>query len=76
MLKLREKLDDQLYGYMDAKSDMTLLDKKKNREANALALYDQLFSKNIPTHKTITKYLFQAGKLKEVRPHTVSTSTK
>jgi hypothetical protein len=66
-VKLREKLEEDHYKYLDAKCDMTLFDKKKNREFNAIAMYDQLFSRNIPNHKIITKYIFQASRTKDIR---------
>jgi hypothetical protein len=52
---------------MDAKCDMTNFDRKKNREFNAIIMYDQLFSRNIPNHKIITKYIFQACRSRDAR---------
>lgn len=67
LLRLRDKLDDEQYRDLDAKVDMSLFDRKKNREVNAITIYDQLFSKNIPTHKTITKFLFEASKISALK---------
>ena len=33
-------------------------DKKKTKRENSEAIYDQMFQRNIPQHKTISKFLF------------------
>lgn len=36
------------------------IDKKKSIKQNEQSLYDELFNKNIPNHKIISKFLFGA----------------
>jgi hypothetical protein len=51
-------MEDEIYDIIDARFDLSKLDKKKNQEENLVMLYDDLFEKNIPNHKIITKYYF------------------
>ena len=42
---------------MDFTLDITY-DKKKTRAENSEAIYESMFKKNIPQHKSISKFLF------------------
>lgn len=55
-----------LYKDLDLRTDTAQIDPKKPREQIATVLYDQLFSRNIPNHKTITKYIFGVERSREM----------
>ena len=44
----------------------TLLDKKKTIFENIYLLYDDLFAKNIPNHKMISKFMFNTTKINQI----------
>lgn len=58
LLRITSKMEDEIYDIIDGKFDLSKLDRKKNQEENLVNLYDDLFEKNIPNHKIITKYYF------------------
>lgn len=59
MIKSIDKYQKCLEGAMECSIDVNI-DKKKAIKENSEALYDELFKKNIPNHKMISKFLFGA----------------
>lgn len=65
MFKSIDRLQKCLEGAMDCVFDLDI-DKKKSMKENSEALYDDLFNKNIPNHKMISKFLFGACGIAEL----------
>ena len=78
-----EKMKKNLDGVMDFALDVNY-DKKKTSIENSQTLYESMFKKNIPQHKTISKFLFSVygtknlleQKLKRIKKVTVAKLEK
>lgn len=62
-----DKYEKNFEGAFDGKYDVDkLLDKKKTIFENIYILYDDLFAKNIPNHKMISKFMFNTTKINQI----------
>lgn len=60
MAKNLEKYQKCFEGAMKGGMDFPI-DRRKTVKENSEAMYDDLFQKNIPNHKMISKFIFGAG---------------